>query len=134
MADFSLGVFGFTAGNSSLVTGVRAAYSAAVSGLFLLSASLGVFLRDIGQIVGVLTMALMYITPIFYPVSILPVEYQSWMRLNPLTNSIQQVRNVMMWGRGLDWSSWVLEMMLGLVIAWLGFTVQKTRKGFADVV
>jgi len=98
-------------------------------------ASLGVFLRDIGQIVGVLTMALMYMTPIFYPVSILPVEYQSWMSLNPLTNSIEQVRNVMMWGRGLDWSSWMLEMMLGLVIAWLGFTwFQKTRKGFADVV
>lgn len=98
-------------------------------------ASLGVFLRDIGQIVGVLTMALMYMTPIFYPVSILPVEYQSWMSLNPLTNSIEQVRNVMMWGRGLDWSSWILEVMLGLVIAWLGFTwFQKTRKGFADVV
>ena len=98
-------------------------------------ASLGVFLRDIGQIVGVLTMALMYITPIFYPVSVLPVEYQGWMSLNPLTNSIEQVRNVMVWGRGLDWSSWILEMMLGLVIAWLGFTwFQTTRKGFADVI
>ena len=98
-------------------------------------ASLGVFLRDIGQIVGVLTMALMYITPIFYPVSVLPVEYQSWMSLNPLTNSIEQVRNVMMWGRGLDWSSWILEMILGLVIFWLGFAwFQKSRKGFADVV
>ena len=98
-------------------------------------ASLGVFLRDIGQIMGVLTMALMYITPIFYPVSVLPIKYQSWMNLNPLTNSIAQVRNVMMWGNGLDWSSWMLEMMLGSITAWLGFMwFQKTRKGFADVI
>lgn len=98
-------------------------------------ASLGVFLRDVGQIVGVLTMALMYITPIFYPVSVLPVEFQSWMNLNPLTNSIEQVRNVMMWGSGLNWSSWVVEMVLGLMIAWLGFIwFQKTRRGFADVL
>jgi len=98
-------------------------------------ASLGVFLRDIGQIMGVLTMALMYVTPIFYPVSVLPIKYQSWMNLNPLTNSIAQVRNVMMWGNGLDWSSWMLEMMLGSIIAWLGFMwFQKTRKGFADVI
>lgn len=41
----------------------------------------------------------------------------------------------MMWGRGPDWASWILEMMLGLVIAWLGFAwFQKTRKGFTDVV
>ncbi|SCZ86502.1 hypothetical protein [Nitrosomonas mobilis] len=57
------------------------------------------------------------------------------MSFNPLTSSIEQVRNVMMWGRGPDWASWILEMMLGLVIAWLGFAwFQKTRKGFTDVV
>lgn len=104
-------------------------------GFSWLLASLGVFLRDIGQIVGVLTMALMYMTPIFYPISVLPPEYQGWMSLNPLTNSIEQVRNVMMWGTGLDWSSWISEMMLGVMIAWLGFVwFQKTREGFADVL
>lgn len=98
-------------------------------------ASLGVFLRDIGQVVGVLTMVLMYLTPVFYPVSILPLEYQRWMKINPLTSSIEQARNVMMWGIGVDWFSWIWQMLLGLVIAWLGFVwFQKTRKGFADVV
>jgi len=104
-------------------------------GLGWFLASLGVFLRDIGQIVVVLTMVLMYLTPIFYPVSVLPAEYQEWMNLNPLTDSIEQVRNVMMWGISLDWLSWMWQMLLGLVVAWLGFAwFQKTRKGFADVV
>ena len=98
-------------------------------------ASLGVFLRDIGQVVGVLTMALMYITPIFYPASALPAEYQSLMNLNPLTSCIEQVRNIMVWGTNLDWLSWVWQMVLGVMVAWLGFAwFQKTRMGFADVV
>lgn len=104
-------------------------------GLSWFLASLGVFLRDIGQVTGVLTMVLMYVTPIFYPVSILPVEYQRWMNLNPLTISIEQVRSVMMWSIGLDWIAWMQQMLLGLTIAWLGFAwFQKTRNGFADVV
>ncbi|WP_423454525.1 ABC transporter permease [Ottowia sp. VDI28] len=104
-------------------------------GLGWFLASLGVFLRDIGQIVVVLTMVLMYLTPIFYPISALPDEYQGWMNLNPLTESIEQIRNVMMWGAGLDWLAWMKQMALGLVVAWLGFAwFQKTRKGFADVV
>lgn len=104
-------------------------------GLGWFLSSLGVFLRDIGQIVVVLTMVLMYLTPIFYPVSVLPAEYQGWMNLNPLTDNIEQVRNVMMWGVGLDWLSWTWQMVLGFMVAWLGFAwFQKTRKGFADVV
>ncbi len=104
-------------------------------GLSWFLASLGVFLRDIGQIIGVLTMVLMYITPIFYPISILPIKYQGWMQLNPLTASIEQVRNVMIWGVGLNWLLWIEQMLLSLTIIWLGYAwFQKTRKGFADVI
>ncbi|QIL79725.1 ABC transporter permease [Diaphorobacter sp. HDW4A] len=104
-------------------------------GLAWLLASLGVFLRDIGQIIGVLTMVLMYMTPIFYPVAALPEDYQHLLGLNPLTASIEQVRNAMMFGGPLDWAVWLRQMLIGLVAAWLGFAwFQKTRKGFADVV
>lgn len=100
-----------------------------------LLASLGVFLRDIGQIIGVLTMVLMYMTPIFYPVAALPQDYQRVLDLNPLTASIEQVRNAMMFGGPFDWMIWARQMMLGVAIAWLGFAwFQKSRKGFADVV
>ncbi|WP_323745949.1 ABC transporter permease [Diaphorobacter caeni] len=104
-------------------------------GLAWLLASLGVFLRDIGQIIGVLTMVLMYMTPIFYPIAALPEEFQRLLSLNPLTASIEQVRNAMMFGGPLDWATWLRQMLIGLVVAWLGFAwFQKSRKGFADVV
>lgn len=100
-----------------------------------LLASLGVFLRDIGQIIGVLTMVLMYVTPIFYPVAALPEDYQFLMSLNPLTASIEQVRNAMIFGTSLDWTGWLRQLALGAAVAWLGFAwFQKSRKGFADVV
>ncbi|WP_313298969.1 ABC transporter permease [Diaphorobacter sp.] len=104
-------------------------------GLSWFLASLGVFLRDIGQIIGVLTMVLMYVSPIFYPVAALPPQYQKFMALNPLTFSIEQVRNSMFFGKPLEWMPWLLQLGLGLLVAWLGYAwFQKTRKGFADVV
>lgn len=104
-------------------------------GLAWFFSSLGVFLRDIGQVIAVFTMALMYLTPIFYPASVVPPKYQNWMALNPLTANIEQVRNVMSWGLGIDWRSWLWQMILGAAVAWLGFIwFQKTRPGFSDVV
>ncbi|PRH82938.1 ABC transporter permease [Arenimonas caeni] len=98
-------------------------------------ASLGVFLRDVSQVVGVLTTTLMFLTPIFYAVSSVPPEYQAVMLANPLTPVVEQVRDVMLWGRGLDWPAWGLQMLLSSLLAWAGFAwFQSTRKGFADVL
>jgi len=98
-------------------------------------ASLGVFLRDVAQVIGVITLVLMYLSPIFYPVSIMPEQYRVFMKLSPLTSAVEQVRDVLMWGKALDWASWSLSMAVAIAIAWLGFAwFQKTRKGFADVL
>ena len=56
-------------------------------------ASLGVYLRDVSQIVGVLTTALMFLSPIFYPMTALPEEYHMFLQFNPLTFIIEQVRD-----------------------------------------
>jgi lipopolysaccharide transport system permease protein len=98
-------------------------------------ASLGVFFRDIAQFIGIAINILMYLSPIFFPVTALPVELRQFMLLSPLTSVIEQARNVMIWHRGLDWLAWGEYMGLSLVIAMLGFAwFQKTRKGFADVL
>lgn len=104
-------------------------------GLAWLLASLGVYLRDVGQMIGLLTMVLMFLSPIFYPVAALPVKYQKIMQLNPLTYAVEEARNVMIWEKGMNWSQWSYWTVLSLLIAWLGFAwFQKTRKGFADVL
>lgn len=104
-------------------------------GLSWMLASLGVYLRDVGQIVGVITTALLFLSPIFYPVTALPVEYQTLLQLNPLTPVIEQTRQALVWGNAPDFGFWSLSMIAGVAIAWIGFAwFQKTRKGFADVL
>lgn len=98
-------------------------------------ASLGVFLRDVSQIVGVMTTALMFLSPIFYPIAALPQEYHIFLQINPLTFVIEQARDVMIWGKGMNWIAWTIYLLLAAITAWLGFAwFQKTRKGFANVL
>lgn len=106
-----------------------------ILGLSWILASLGVYLRDVGQFIGVVTTVLMFLSPIFYPIGALPEQYQWFMHLNPLTYIIEEARSLMIWGRGIDWLDWTSWTVLSLVFAWIGFIwFQKTRKGFADVL
>ena len=98
-------------------------------------ASLGVYLRDVTQIIGVVTTALMFLSPIFYPITALPEIYRPFMQISPLTFAVEHARDVMISGRGLDWWGWMEQFIVSSVIAWLGFAwFQKTRNGFADVL
>ncbi|SFC48478.1 ABC transporter permease [Collimonas sp. OK412] len=98
-------------------------------------AATGVFLRDIGQTVGILMTGLMFVSPIFFPSSALPENWKILAQLNPLALPIEQARQVMVWGTAIDWTQWALYTGVASVIAWAGFAwFQKTRKGFADVL
>lgn len=106
-----------------------------VMGLSWILASLGVFLRDVSQFVGMVTMVLQFLSPIFYPISILPPTYQRLMQLNPLTPIIEQTRQVLYFGQAPNLKLMAIYLCFSAVVAWLGFAwFQKTRKGFADVL
>jgi lipopolysaccharide transport system permease protein len=97
--------------------------------------SIGVFLRDTRQVVGVIVPILLFATPIFYPVSKLPEELQRAIYLNPLAYIVEQVRDVMLFGRSPEAFGLSLYLVLACGTAWLAlawFTV--TKRGFADVV
>jgi lipopolysaccharide transport system permease protein len=97
--------------------------------------SLGVYLRDVRQVTTVLTTILLFLSPVFYPVSRLPDPYRTLMYLNPLTYFIEEGRAVMMWGSLPDLTDLLVCLCAGLATAWLGFVwFQKTRRGFADVL
>lgn len=97
--------------------------------------SLGVYLRDVGQVTGMLSTILMFLAPVFYPLSALPERFRAVLYANPLTFFIEQSRDVLMWGRLPDWGGLALATVLGLIFAWMGFAwFQKTRGGFADVL
>lgn len=106
-----------------------------VLGISWILASLGVYLRDVAQIMGMLTTALMFMSPIFYPATALPEEYRTILYLNPLTIIIEQTRDVLFWQKMPDLQALLIYTALALCFASAGFAwFQKTRKGFADVL
>lgn len=106
----------------------------ALGAVWLLS-SLSVFLRDIGQVTGVLATAMLFLSSAIIPVETLPENYQVIFRLNPLTFIIDQAREVAFWGRAPDWLGLGWYLLGALAFAYAGLAVfQKTRRGFADVL
>ncbi|PSV19657.1 ABC transporter permease [Photobacterium kishitanii] len=106
-----------------------------ILGLSWFLSSLGVYVRDIIQVIGIIIMIMMYLSPIFYPISLIPEAYQKFMYLSPLTYVVEQSRDVMMWGQGINWHAWFIYTGLSCVTAYLGcvwFNI--TKKGFADVI
>ena len=104
-------------------------------GLAWFLAALGVFLRDVGQTIVIVTTALMFLSPIFYPLSAVPVRFQPYVLANPLTFIIGQARDVIMWGIVPDWLGLGTYMGGACVLACAGYAwFQYMRKGFADVL
>lgn len=98
-------------------------------------AATGVFIRDIAQLAGIITTVLMFLAPVFYPISALPEPYRKWLYLNPVTYIIEQARAVLFFGLAPDWIGLALYSAIALVVAGAGFWwFQMTRSGFADVV
>jgi lipopolysaccharide transport system permease protein len=98
-------------------------------------AALGVFVRDIGQMTGMIVSVMMFLSPVFYPVSSLPARLQRWIFLNPLTYPIEDARAALVVGRVPPMSHILVATAVGLVVAQVGFWwFQRARRGFADVI
>ena len=128
-------LFGLPHGTALLLPLVFLPLALLIMGLSWMLASLGVYLRDVSQFVGLLTTVLMFLSPIFYPVTAIPEGYRPFLLLNPLTPAIEQTRNLLFWGKIPGMTMLGVYFMASTCIAWLGFAwFQKTRKGFADVL
>lgn len=104
-------------------------------GVAWMLASLGVFLRDVGHTIGIVTMLMAFLSPVFYSISSLPEKFQIWIMLNPLSFIIEQARDVLIWGKLPNWMGLISYTVASTFVAWAGYAwFQKTRKGFADVL
>ena len=104
-------------------------------GLAWMLASLGVFLRDVGQTIGLAMTVILFCSPVFYPITALPEKVRPWLMVNPLTFIIEQAREVLIWGGMPDWAGLGIYTLAATIVAWAGFAwFQKTRKGFANVL
>lgn len=114
---------------------VALAFLPVLLGLAWLLSSLGVYLRDLGHVVGLLLTPLMFLSPIFYPVSALPELVQGLMLFNPLALIIDSVRTIVLHGQWPDFQALAIYGGVALCVAVLGAACfHKTRRGFADVL
>lgn len=104
-------------------------------GIAWILAAAGVFLRDIGQTIGLFTTMLTFLSPVFYPVTAVPERFRPFIMANPLTFIIEQARDVLIWGHLPNWAGLGVYTAAATVIAWLGYAIfQKARRWFADVL
>jgi lipopolysaccharide transport system permease protein len=75
-------------------------------------ASLNVVFRDTQHIVGVVLQLLMFVTPVFYSIGMVPVDLRGWFYLNPMVGMVESWRAVLIDGRWPD--PWVLGGLFGL--------------------
>ena len=104
-------------------------------GLTWFLSSLGVFLRDARHMVAIFTQMLMFVSPVFFPKSAVPMRFQAVMNLNPLTLVLEQAKGVLLLGQLPDWKAWLALTAASWVVCMLGHAwFQRTRKAFADVI
>ncbi|WP_438866276.1 ABC transporter permease [Pseudomonas sp. L1(2025)] len=104
-------------------------------GVTWITTSLGVYVRDIGQLVLFASSVLLFLSPVFYPTSALPEKYQLWLSFNPLTYFIEGSRGILLYDQAPDLMQVLSSYLISIFIFFVGYYwFQKTRKGFADVL
>jgi lipopolysaccharide transport system permease protein len=89
----------------------------------------------VGQLLNMVLSVMLFLSPIFFPVDVLPKSIQPWLFLNPLALTITQTREVLLDGLWPQWQPLAIQMMVCCAIAAGGAAFfHSARKGFADVV
>ncbi len=97
--------------------------------------ALGVYVRDINQVTGMITTMMMFLSPIFFPMSAMPEEFRSLIAINPLVYFLEEGRNTLIFGVVPDMLHLVYAWGASIAVAAAGFAVfQKMRNGFSDVL
>jgi len=104
-------------------------------GLAWVVAGTGVYLRDTPQVVQLLLMSWMYLTPIFYPESVIPAKYGWIVNWNPVAPLIRSYRYCLLEGTSPDWRGLAVTMVFALVCWLIGsWWFERTRPDFADLL
>lgn len=102
--------------------------------------ALGVFVRDLQQAMATITLVLMYLSAVFYPISkvdedVYGIPLRAIVSANPLAFLAESSRNLAVWGTPLDWQAWAVHSAIAFTALGLGrLFFQRTRSAFADVI
>lgn len=105
-----------------------------MSGLALFLSAANLFYRDIQYVTNLMLLMWMYLTPVVYPISLVPNDYLWLYKLNPMVGIIEGYRSAI-FNSPFDFSAILLSFIISLVVFIFGFWLfKKSEKIFADVV
>ncbi|WP_166222046.1 ABC transporter permease [Pseudomonas atagonensis] len=99
------------------------------AGLGMVLGVLNVFFRDVGQLFGICLQFWFWLTPIVYPISILPEWVQRLLQLNPLTSLFNSYQNLFLYGQWPVWSSLLPIFLAAVVLCGIGLRLFRQRVG-----
>ncbi|MDX9851534.1 MAG: ABC transporter permease [Anaerolineaceae bacterium] len=92
-------------------------------GVGLLLSTIGIYFADIVEMYAIILTAWMYLTPIIYPITMLPDWAQYWIRLNPMFHLVQFFRDFVLYGTIPPASSWLLCFGISFIVFIIGWTI-----------
>jgi lipopolysaccharide transport system permease protein len=138
MAVWFLGyfaLFGTPKGTAVLFPVILICLIPVMLGTGWLLAAVGVIVKDIGQLTGMLSQTLLFLTPIFYSIEAAPPVLQKLLMLNPLTFIVEQFRRVLFYGEMPALKGLLIYFVLASVFAWASLALfRRLRPAFADMV
>lgn len=104
-------------------------------GLSFFVSAISVYLRDVGNFISILITVLMYVSPVFFPLTAVPDSFRTVCEANPMTFIIENFRNVILYNKSLDWKAFAISCLVSLSFYLIGIAVfKRAKEGFADVL
>jgi lipopolysaccharide transport system permease protein len=128
-------LFGFPKATTVLFPVVLVCFVPVLLGIGWLFSAVGVVVRDVGQLTGMISHTLLFLTPIFYSIDAVPRQLQELLRLNPLTFVVEQFRLVLFFGQAPAMQGLAVYLLLASIFAWAAYVLFcRLRPSFADMV
>ncbi|MEA4907347.1 MAG: ABC transporter permease [Anaerolineaceae bacterium] len=104
-------------------------------GISLLASAINVFYRDVRFIIPLAVQIWMYISPVIYPVSLVPERLQPFYLINPMAVIIDSYRRVILYQQAPDWPYLILATAISLLLLLLSYRYfKKAEREFADLI
>jgi len=103
-------------------------------GLGMWTSALNVKYRDVGVALPVLIQLGMYVSPVLYPLSLVPERWRLVYSLNPLVGILENFRAALL-GKEFNWSALLISVVITLVVlVYASYDFRRMERGFADIV
>lgn len=100
-------------------------------GISMILSALSVYFRDIMHLYSIVTLAWMYLTPIFYPINIIPDKFVMFIVMNPMYHYITFFRDIVLYGTVPTVDTWIYCVLNSLLALFIGILVfKKLQRNF----